>query len=237
MNTNIRLRRVLTAAVVAVSSITVAAFAGDEASTTSIPELGRDWREKRLDPTPTRYIEVEEDGSQVLLAASVASASALWVPMEVMLSETMELSWRWKVTRGLSNAREREKLADDYAARVLVSFDPDPFSKDSRAICYVWASEEPVGSVYTSPYSTNVVTIVLRNNKDGIGNWSPEKRDIIEDFRREFGSSPQALHAVAVMVDTDNTGSRATAWFSDFALSPTRHPVTLFEEEPPPPGN
>jgi hypothetical protein len=171
------------------------------------------------------------------MATSVDSASALWLPMETDLSENVWLNWKWKVTRGLSHAGEREKPGDDYAARVFVSFDPDPFSKDSRAICYVWASEEPVGSLYPSPYSSNVVTIVLKNGDDHFGVWSSEKRNLSEDYRRAFGTSPQQLHALAVMVDTDNTGSRATAWFSDFALSPTRQPVTLSEEEPSPPGN
>jgi hypothetical protein len=198
---------------VAVSSVTVAAFTEDRISTPSLPELGADWREKRFDAAATRYIELDENGNKVLMATSVDSASALWLPMETDLSENVWLTWKWKVTRGLSHAREREKPGDDYAARVFVSFDPDPFSKDSRAICYVWASEEPVGSLYPSPYSSNVVTIVLKNGEDRYRAWSFERRNLSEDYRRAFGASPKQLHAIAVMVDTDNTGSRATAWF------------------------
>lgn len=224
----------LAIAALTVLCITVAAFAGNLSSTLSLPDLGTAWSEKRLDAAPTRYIELEENGSKVLMATSDNSASALWVPMETALSENVSLSWKWKVTRGLSNRREREKSGDDYAARVFVSFDADPFSKDSRSICYVWASEESVGSVYPSPYSSNVVTIVLRNSKDKAGAWMSETRDFVEDFRQAFGVEPRTLYAVAIMVDTDNTRSRATTWFSDLALIASGRSMTLSGGELPP---
>ena len=205
----------LAIAALAITSITVTVLAANRPATLSLLELGPDWRErwseKRFDSTPTRYIELEENGERALMASSVDSASALWLPIETMLSERMELSWRWKVTRGLSNQTEREKSGDDYAARVFVSFGADPFSKGSHSLCYVWASEEPVGSVYTSPYSSNVVTIVLKSGKDRVGEWASEKRDVVEDYHRAFGALPRTIHAIAMMVDTDNTRSRATA--------------------------
>jgi hypothetical protein len=40
--------------------------------------------------------------------------------------------------------------------------------------------------------------------------------------RRIFGEDPITLHALAVMVDTDNTDSRATAWFSAITLGHTQ---------------
>jgi len=226
--------RNLTIVALAVMSITVTVLAANRHTTPPLLEPGTDWSEKRFDSTPTRYIELEENGSKVLMAASVDSASALWLPLETALSEKVELSWRWKVTRGLSNRLEREKSGDDYAARVFVGFDADPFNKDSRSLCYVWASDEPVGAVYPNPYSPNVITIVLRNKKDGTGEWEAETRDIVEDFHRAFGAPPRTLHAVAVMVDTDNTRSRATTWFSDFAFSPSGRPMTLSEDLSPP---
>lgn len=230
---NQQLIRNRTLVALAVMSMTVTVLAANHHTTLPLLEPGTDWTEKHFDSTPTRYIELEENGSKVLMAASVDSASALWLPIETALSESVELSWRWKVTRGLSNRLERDKSGDDYAARVFVGFDTDPFDKDSRSLCYVWASDEPVGSVYPSPYSPNVITIVLKNSKDGTGEWASETRNIVEDFHRAFGTQPRTLHSVAVMVDTDNTRSRATTWFSDFALSPSERPVTLSEEPPP----
>lgn len=185
------------------------------------PQGDLSWSEKRLAAKPTRFILVEDDGQNALMAISRNSASALWTPLEKEIDEGVELSWRWKVTRGLSGAlEERAKRGDDYPARVLVAFDPDPFDKDARALCYVWAREQPIGAIYRNPYSSNVATIVLRSGRRGLREWIPESRNVVADYRRAFGEIPNKIYAVAVMVDTDDTSSRATAWFSDMALVP-----------------
>lgn len=181
------------------------------------------WKEKRFHASPTRYITIEEEGRKTLLARSKNSASALWFPIKARVPESLRLSWRWKVTRGLSNnSKERQKAGDDYAARVFVAFDPKPFDKNSRALCYVWASEEPVDSIYPSPYHKNVAMIIVQSGERKTGEWVTETRDIASDYRRVFGADPNMLHALAVMVDTDNTDSRATAWFSDITLGHTQ---------------
>jgi hypothetical protein len=188
-------------------------------STMSLDFEDRGWREKRLARSPTRYILVEENGQDVLLALSWNSASAYWTPLEMELSGNTWLSWRWKVSRGLSgDADETNKAGDDYPARVLVAFDPNPFSKSTRALCYVWANDQPKGSVYENPYSGNVATIVVRSGDRGVGEWFAESRNVVADYRLAFGESPSKIYALAVMVDTDNTSSQATAWFADMAL-------------------
>jgi hypothetical protein len=190
------------------------------------------WKEKRFNASPTRYLTLEENGRKTLLAQSRDSVSALWLPVETPVAESLKLSWRWRVTRGLSNnSKERQKAGDDYAARVFVSFDRDPFDKSSRALCYAWASEEPVDSVYPSPYSENVVMIVVQSGGEKTGKWIVETRDIARDFRRVFGEEPGTLWALAVMVDTDNTASRATAWFSDFTLGDVSRPTDVIPSE------
>ena len=185
------------------------------------PDWNVRWNEVRFNSGATRYSMVRENGKPVLKADSDDSASALWLALEESVSEQTKLTWRWKVTRGLTNnLKEREKGGDDYAARVLVAFDPKPFSRGSRALCYVWASEESVGSIYESPYSSNVITIVLESGSRRTGDWVTETRNIREDYRRAFDTQPDTIHAVAVMVDTDDTKSSATAWFSDISLVP-----------------
>jgi hypothetical protein len=188
-------------------------------------DLGIDWTagwsEKKLGVKPTRYISIDENGRKVILGWSHDSASALYLPMRLPLSDDMNLSWCWKVTRALpENPMERQKSGDDYAARVLVSFSPDLFGKESRTLCYVWASTEAVGSFYESPYSKNVATIVVQSGTKRLGEWVMEKRNIVDDYRRAFGARPHAVFALAVIVDSDNTNSRATGWFSDVLLHP-----------------
>ena len=45
-----------------------------------------------------------------------------------------------------------------------------------------------------------------------------EERDFIKDSERFFGETPEMVTALALMVDTDNTGARGRAWFDDLEL-------------------
>ena len=53
--------------------------------------------------------------------------------------------------------------------------------------------------------------------------WQAEQRDVLADYENFFGESPREISGVAIMVDTDNTDSRAEADFSELSLeiSPT----------------
>ncbi len=129
------------------------------------------------------------------------------------------MAWRWRLEATLTgNRSEREKRGDDFAARFFVIFDGQPFSRSARAICYVWAASEPVGSRYRNPYFSNVLTIVLRSGDELAGEWVSEERDFMADYREAFGELPSSVTAVAVMADTDDTGRRATSWFADIRL-------------------
>lgn len=177
------------------------------------------WMERKFTRQPTRYTVVREDGNSVLMAESEKSASGLWRMLDIHSVKTGKISWRWKVTHSLSeNVQERKKRGDDYAARVFVVFEPSFFSWRTRAICYVWAAHEPVGSIYKSPYSSSVGTIVLESGNERAGKWITEERDFIADYRKIFGNAPEMVSAVALMVDTDNTGLKTTAWFDDLVL-------------------
>ncbi len=177
------------------------------------------WVEARLDTRVNRFVVVEDGGQPVLKVESENSASALWHPFALEPVKGSRIAWRWRVEATRSgNRREREKRGDDYAARFFVIFDGEPFSRDARAICYVWAAREPVGSKFPNPYISNVATIVLRSGDERAGQWTREERDFMADYREAFGEEPRRVTAVAVMADTDDTSARTTAWFTDITL-------------------
>ena len=62
------------------------------------------------------------------------------------------------------------------------------------------------------------VTIVLESGDERSGRWIREDRDFVRDFRHVFGRSPEMVTALALIVDTDDTGARATAWFDDLQV-------------------
>ncbi len=89
-----------------------------------------------------------------------------------------------------------------------------------------WAGNEAVGSVYPSPYASSFATVVLESGDEHSGQWVTERRDFVADFRSIFGKTQEMVTAIAIMVDTDNTDSRATAWFDDIVIAAGRSDVS-----------
>ncbi len=61
--------RNLTIVALAVMSMSVTVLAANRRTTLPHLQLGAEWSEKRFDSTPTRYIELDENGSKVIMAA------------------------------------------------------------------------------------------------------------------------------------------------------------------------
>lgn len=162
---------------------------------------------------------------EALRVRSESSASAIWRAVDYDGDRSVTLSWRWKIDRTIpENARERERAGDDFPARFFVVFEGTPFQSRFRAICYVWASAEPVGTSFINPHVNNVATVVLQSGDGLAGRWIGEERDVVRDFTDLFGRRPSAVTGVAIMADTDNTRTATVAWFDDVEASISRLP-------------
>ena len=84
---------------------------------------------------------------------------------------------------------------------------------------YVWDARAPVGTVIVNPRSDRVRKIVVDSGPMNLKRWRDHRRDLRADFELAFGEEPGPLRSIAVMTDSDNTGSRALSWFG---------PVTLY---------
>lgn len=168
----------------------------------------------------TYYKLVNEDGRTVLRADSSAAASGLYREVNVDLGKTPILNWTWKVDRiPAASADERTRAGDDYPARVYVVFSRGLMLWQTYAINYVWSSRLPVGSSWPNAFTSNARMIAVESGSDRTGLWVFERRDVRADYRRLFGEEPGRVDAVAVMTDTDNTGTNATAWYGDIWFS------------------
>lgn len=175
--------------------------------------------ETDLSENPTRYEVAHDKDDMVLKVESSESVSVLWHPIGIHPLKFGRIKWRWKVEKSLTkNKKETHKVGDDYAARLFLVFEPHLVSWKMRAICYVWAGNQPVGSVYKNPYASSVATLVVESGNKRAGKWISEGRNFVADYLKVFGTAPEMVSAVAIMVDTDNTLSRATAWFDDIIL-------------------
>ncbi len=163
----------------------------------------------------TRYELREDAGRTALHASSDNTASGLFHEVKVDLDRTPYLHWSWKVENLLDGGDERGKAGDDYPARIYVVFSGGLFFWRTRAINYVWSSNQPIGSQWPNAFTGNAAMIAVRRGPAELQQWLSEKRDVKADYRRLFGTEPGEISAVALMTDTDNTGLQAEAWYGD----------------------
>lgn len=200
-----------------------AAVSGEDLFSNFEPGWQSSWTERGLAPRQNVFHLEEAGDNRCLRVESMGSASALLRPLDVALSAETSLSWRWKVDRSLRHIEDaRRRDTDDYAARVAVMFDGEPFENGTSFIMYVWAGSESIGDVYPSPYTKMAATIVLQSGDGRSGEWVRESRELTSDFEHFFKRKPIRVTGVALLVDTDNTDSKATSWFDDLTLSKTR---------------
>lgn len=179
--------------------------------------------------------EVVRDGDRqaVLRATADRSASLFVAPLKPALQTPMTLSWDWKTDALIAGADNREKDREDAPLRVLVAFDgdvatlPDAERKRfSRAknlarrdlpyavLMYIWTDHVPVGTVLSSAHTSQVKMLAVASGAGDLGRWQSVKRNLADDYRKAYGAEPGPVLAIAVMTDTDNTGSTAVGSYS-----------------------
>lgn len=166
----------------------------------------------------TSYRIVQEDGKTVLKAHAKAAASGLSKKLKFNPHTYRYLKWSWKVSGTVAGGNEKTKQGDDYAARVYVVF-PGRFFWQMRALNYIWANKLPVGDYVPNAFTSNAMLLAVESGNEKAGQWVSEERDILADYRRVFGEDPPEAGAIAIMTDTDNTGTEATAWYGEITLS------------------
>lgn len=160
----------------------------------------------------TSYSAQAEEGVPCLKAEAKGTASGLFYKIEYDPQQFPILSWKWKVDNIVAKGDARTKAGDDYAARIYVVF-PSVFFWRTKALNYIWANKLPLGESLPSSYTKNDILIAVESGPAHIGEWREYRRNIYEDFIKHFGFAPGKVGAIAVMTDTDNTGSRATACY------------------------
>jgi hypothetical protein len=203
------------------------------------------WQEHRLRSIDAnRYRLVAEQGQTMLKIESNRSASSVLHRLPPG-ARPARLAWRWR-TDGWpsSSAAFGDKAGDDFSLRLYLMFDypldrvplgqalalrmaralHDP-TLPAATICYVADPRVPAGTLMASPYTSRVQVMVIRSAPLSATGWQ-EDRDLEADFQRAFGSEygpgMAPVAAVALAADTDQSGSRVSAWFSDLRWSNVR---------------
>lgn len=167
----------------------------------------------------TDYRIEDNSGGSALRAVSDGQASGLYREIGIDLTERPYIRWSWKVDNVLEGIDERTRAGDDFPARVYVVVSGGALFWLTRSLVYVWSSHQPVESVWKNPYTDNARHIAVRSGPEQTGRWLEEKRNLREDWERAFGETIDAIDAVAIMTDTDDSGLSASAWYGDIVFS------------------
>ncbi len=178
----------------------------------------KNWQEKSFAGN-TQYQLMRENEHTVLKATTNASASGLFREIVIDLNKTPYLNWSWKVDNIYQGNDEHSKDGDDYPARIYVVVSGGVFFWKTRAVNYVWSSNQAIGTHWKNAYTGNARMIALRSGESETGQWLTEKRNIREDLKQLFGEAFDEINAIAIMSDSDNSGQRATAWYGNIYFS------------------
>lgn len=188
--------------------------------------------------TPVLFTASRSDGRDAMLAHSVSAASALRHKVRVEPDQLDRLSFSWKVPQLIAGADLARRDSDDSPVRVILAFEGDRGKFAPRdamlselmrtltgeelpyaTLMYVWCNKRPPGSVVLNPRTDRIRKIVVESGAARLNQWLDYERDIRADFERAFGERPGALVGVAIMTDSDNTRSDASAWYGPLRLT------------------
>ncbi len=177
-----------------------------------------DWREKSFFGN-TQYKFIKVKNRYVLQATAQKSASALYKPVDINLQNTPYLNWSWSIISALPSLNEQSKPGDDYAARIYVVVKTGLAPWDKRALNYVWSSNEAPLESWPNVFTDKAVMIPLRAGKDSAGVWQMEKVNVLEDIKKYLRLDVRKIEGIAIMTDTDNSGSFSVAHYGDLYFS------------------
>jgi hypothetical protein len=173
----------------------------------------------------TQYDITQLDNQTVLKAVSNQSASGLAKEIKIDLKQTPFLNWSWRIENYLPKMDETEKSGDDYAARLYIVKSGGFFIWKTKALNYVWSSNQPKGSIWDNAYAgSNARMLALRSPQDALGKWVTEKRNVFEDMIALYGDKGSIeanedayryIDAVAIMSDTDDSKAKVSAYYGN----------------------
>lgn len=179
-----------------------------------------DWEEQVFQGKTEYTFTPGKKGERALVVRSAAAASGLHRKMTIDLTKTPYLNWAWKVDNTLKGVDETTKKGDDYPARLYVVVSGGLLFWKTQAINYVWSNtERSVDASWPNAYTENVVMVAVNSGDGKVGTWVTHKRNLREDLKRYFGKDISHIDAIAVMVDTDNSGQKATSYYGNIFMS------------------
>ena len=168
---------------------------------------------KRAKTREIYYSLKTEDGDMFLTASTTGRAINAATEANVNLRIYNRFRWRWRALSLPEGGDESVKEKNDSAAAVRLVFHGGIIPK---MLTYVWSATLPVGAETESPNTDKVKVVVLESGESRLGEWIWEEVDAYADYKRLYGGEPRPVKYVAVITDSDNTGTFVQADYDDF---------------------
>ena len=179
-----------------------------------VGEFPADWQ-VRKDEGKGVYSVREEAGKRFLAAVSQGLGIQAAKEQEWDLNRYPVLVWAWRAREFPRGADERESATNDSALAVYMLV-PHSRIRGPKAVKYVWSEKVPVGTHLTSNVGLTQVR-VLRSGTAGKGEWTEERVNVLEDYKKLFKESETPKPAgIAVLTDSDDTKSSAAGDYANF---------------------
>jgi hypothetical protein len=198
-----------------------------------------DWSHQRFPgKQATRFQYMRLDGRDAISVQAHGSASMLRKKLRIEPEDLGQVRFSWKVPALIEEADLALRDKDDAPVRIVLAFDGDRSRLSARdaamselahaitgepmpyaTLMYVWCNKRAAGSVIRNPRTDRVRKLVVESGPGRLNRWLEYERDIRADYEKAFGEKPGALVGIAIMTDSDNTQSRASAWYGPVRLA------------------
>ncbi len=183
-----------------------------------IPNGWRKYETPRGKPAYDFHV-VDVQGRKALTLRSAGDHSTIAKEISVDLHATPKLTWSWRVTMLPRGADLRQRATSDATGHLFVVWPRFPEMLRSRLIGYVWDPALEPGAIVKSRKTGTVSFVVVRSGERGLGEWVSDTRDVVADYHTIYGEAPENPRAVALSIDTNDTGARAEASFGTIAFT------------------
>lgn len=174
---------------------------------------------------------------EALEVQALSSASLMRQRLSIPAAELGAIRFSWRVPALMPQADLARREVADAVVRVVLSFEGDRTRLSARdhmlselallmtgeplpyaTLMYVWCPTREAGSIITNPRTDRIRKLVVEAGTARLDQWLDYERDVRDDYREVFGEEPGRLIGVALMTDSDNTGSHVRAWYGPVEL-------------------
>jgi hypothetical protein len=214
--------------VVAILAIVLAAALAASAAQSPVREdfehgVPPGWATEGLGPQPDKgRVEDEQEtgGNHFLRISTDGSFCSFGIDTPFDPEQYPVLTWRWRVDRMPQRADISTRSGDDAAARLFVVFRDAADPSIKRKLEYVWDTTHAAGSIIPDPYSPDTMkAIVLESGSEKLGQWVPEKVNLVSDYQRAFGTKPGRVKTIAFGSNSEETHTATEADFDDLQIT------------------